>query len=133
MIALTDGLRSATLQFGLEMGHTVRWGGFLEAGALWPRGSPDAFASGGPLLGLGGSLAWQFADPAALLVTSGLAVGYLGCRAVPASCAVAGGSDELVFWQSLTRVGLRLTLFPDQLGTGLDLCLGPHWRQGLGT
>jgi hypothetical protein len=73
MVAITDRFRSASLHIGLEMGHTLRWGGFLELGALWPRRTPDIFASGGPLLGIGASFAVQFADAAAFLVTSGVA------------------------------------------------------------
>ena len=138
LVLVTDRFRSASLQYGIEFGHTVRWGGFLELGGLWPRRTPDVFASGGPLLGLGASFAVQFADAAAFLVTSGVAASWLGCHGDRVACAaLAGGSPsdrdlDLGFGQWLTRAGLRLVLFPEQSGTGLELFLGPHWRQGLG-
>jgi hypothetical protein len=138
MVAITDRFRSASLHIGLEMGHTLRWGGFLELGALWPRRTPDIFASGGPLLGIGASFAVQFADAAAFLVTSGVAASWVGCHGGRAACvAMAGGNPSdgelnLGFGQWLTRTGLRLILFPDRRGAGLELFLGPHWRQGLG-
>jgi hypothetical protein len=137
-VLVTDRFRSGSLHLGVEFGHTVRWGGFLEFGALWPRHAPDVFANGGGLLGIGGSFAVQFADQAAFLVTSGVAVSWLGCHGDRVTCAgIAGGSPsdrdlDLAFGQWLTRVGLRLTLFPDRTGSGLELFLGPHWRQGIG-
>ena len=138
IVVVTDRFRSAALQLGMELGHTVRWGGFIELGALWPRHAPEVFASGGGLFGIGGSLAVQSDGAAAFLLTSELAASSLGCHGDRSTCAgIAGGkpsdqSLDLAFGEWLTRAGLRLTLLPDRTGTGIDLFLGPHWRQGIG-
>ena len=138
LVIVTDRLRSAAVQFGLEVGHTARWGGFFEIGALWPRATPDTFASGGPLMGLGGSFALQFSDVAAFLTTTELAVSWVGCRGDRTTCAaVAGGkpSDahlDLTSGQWITRFGFRAVVLQDWRGNGIELFVGPHWRQGLG-